>query len=220
MAKKQLIQAPKGTRDILPKHQNYWQHIRLIAQKHLEANGFSRIDTPTIEYKSIFQRGVGLTTDIVEKQMFVIKSKKDNRDLVLRPEGTAGVARAYLENGMQAWPQPVMLYYTGPMFRKESPQQDRWREHYQFGVEIIGTDKMTADAQSIKVLWDILNDLGFKKLVLKINSIGCGKCRGEILEQLANFYQQYKSKLCRDCLRRLRKIHCDCLTAKRVIVKK
>lgn len=206
MAKKErLIQAPKGTRDILPKKQNYWQHLRMVAEKHLEANGFSRIDLPVIEYKTLFEKGVGPTSDIVEKQMYVIPSDKEERELVLRPEFTASIARSYIENGMQGWPQPVMLYYNGPVFRKESPQQGRWRQHYQYGLEIIGSDNISTDAQSIKVLWDILSDIGFKKLTIKINTIGCLKCRPDILEELANYYQSKKNKLCQVCLNRLRK---------------
>ena len=207
MAKEErlLMQAPKGLRDILPKQQKYWKHLRAIAEKHLEANGYSRIDLPMMEYKSLYTKGIGETSEIVEKQMFVVSSKKRGRDLVLRPEGTAGVARAYLEHGMQSFPQPVLLYYIGPMFRKENPQHNRWRQHYQFGVEIIGSDKMTSDAQAIKVIWDILGDLGFKKLTIKINSIGCEKCRPDILEELANYYQNFQTRLCTNCKRRLKK---------------
>ncbi len=203
---KLLIQAPKGMRDILPNRQKYWKHIRAIAEKHLEANGYSRIDLPMLEYKKLYEKGIGEATDIVEKEMYVFPSKKKDRDLALRPEGTAGVARAYIEHGMKSHPQPVMLYYIGPMFRKESPQKGRWRQHYQFGVEIIGSDDTSSDAQAIKVLWDILVDLGFeKKLKIKINSIGCDKCRGDILETLANYYQSKKDELCADCQRRLKK---------------
>jgi len=200
-----LVQAPKGLRDILPRQQKYWKHLRMVAEKHLEANGYSRIDLPMMEYRDLYEKGIGETSEIVEKQMFIIPSKKEGRDLVLRPEGTAGVVRAYLEHGMQALPQPVLLYYIGPMFRKESPQQDRWRQHYQFGVEAIGTDKMSSDAQVIKVIWDILNDLGFQKLTVKINTIGCERCRPEILEKLADFYQSRQSELCPACKKRLKK---------------
>jgi histidyl-tRNA synthetase len=206
MAKKErLIQAPRGTRDILPNKQKYWQHLRMITQKHLEANGFSRIDLPVIEYKTLFEKGVGPTSDIVEKQMYIIPADKEERELALRPEFTASIARSYIENGMQGWPQPVMLYYTGPVFRKESPQQGRWRQHYQCGLEIIGSKNISTDAQSIKVLWDILLDIGFTKLSIKINTIGCLKCRPDILEELANYYQSKKNKLCQICQNRLRK---------------
>jgi histidyl-tRNA synthetase len=205
MAKKSLIQAPKGTRDLLPKNQKYWQHLRMVAQKHLEANGFSRIDLPVIEYKTLFEKGVGETSDIVEKQMYVIPSDKEERELALRPEFTAGIARSYIENGMQGWTQPVMLYYSGPVFRKEKPQQGRWRQHYQYGLEIIGSDNVSSDAHAIKVLWDILTDIGFEKLTVKINTIGCAKCRPDILEELANYYQSRKADLCDLCLARLHK---------------
>ncbi len=205
MAKKKLLQTPKGTRDLLPKNQKYWQHLRMIAQKHLEANGFSRIDLPVIEYKSLFEKGVGPTSDIVEHQMYVVPADKEERDLALRPEFTAGIARSYIENGMQGWAQPVMLYYNGPVFRKEKPQQGRWRQHYQYGLEILGSDNISTDAQAIKVLWDILTDVGFEKLTVKINTTGCAKCRPEILEELANYYQSKKSNLCKLCLNRLRK---------------
>ncbi len=200
-----LVQAPKGFRDILPNNQKFWKHLRAVAEKHLEANGYSRIDLPIMEYRKLFEKGIGETSEIVEKQMFVIPSKKEGRDMVLRPEGTAGVARAYVEHGMQTLPQPVLLYYIGPMFRKESPQQDRWRQHYQFGAEVIGSNKMSSDAQVIKVIWDILTDLGFTKLTIKINSIGCERCRPDILEELANFYQPFRTKLCNNCRRKLKK---------------
>jgi len=199
-----LVQAPKGLRDILPKNQKYWEHLRMVVKKHLEANGYSRIDLPMMEYESLYVKGVGESSEIVQKQMYVVPSKKAGRNLVLRPEGTAGVARSYIEHGMQAQPQPVMMYYVGPMFRKESPQQDRWRQHFQFGAEVIGSDKMSSDAQTIKVIWDILADLGFKKITIKINSIGCEKCRPDILEELANFYHPLRAKLCVNCQKRLK----------------
>ena len=156
--KKVLAQAPKGFRDILPDEQKYYEFVKETAVKHLRFAGFRRIDLPTLEYRSVFERGVGEETDIVQKEMFVVPRKsrsEDKEDYVLRPEGTAGVARAYIEHGMHTWPQPVMLYYIGPFFRYEQPQEGRYREHYQVGAEMLGTDKPSADVEVTRLLWDL-----------------------------------------------------------------
>ncbi len=206
--KKVLAQAPKGFRDILPDEQKYYEFVKETAVKHLRFAGFRRIDLPTLEYRSVFERGVGEETDIVQKEMFVVPRKsrsEDKEDYVLRPEGTAGVARAYIEHGMHTWPQPVMLYYIGPFFRYEQPQEGRYREHYQVGAEMLGTDKPSADVEVIRLLWDILTDLGFKDLLLHINSIGCPHCRPNIERSLKEYFELQKNKLCADCKRRLRR---------------
>jgi len=200
-----LPQAPKGFKDILPVDQKYYEFVKEIGSKHLRINGFGKIDLPTLEYQSLYQRGVGEETEIVKKEMFVVerKSKSEEKEnWVMRPEGTAGVARAYIEHGMHTKPQPVMLYYYGPFFRYEQPQEGRYREHWQLGGEILGTSKPSADAEAIRIMWDILNDIGIKDIVLYINSLGCPHCRPNTRRALQEYFSLYKNKLCSDCKRR------------------
>ncbi len=208
MPKKPLLQAPKGFRDILPEDQKYYEFVKQTAVKQLRFAGFKRIDLPVLEYRSLYERGVGEETDIVSKEMFVVprKSRSDEKeDYVMRPEGTAGVARAYIEHGMHTWPQPVMLYYIGPFFRYEQPQEGRYREHWQIGAEILGAQRASSDVEVIRVLWNILQDLGLEDIMLYVNSLGCPNCRDNIVNALKEYFDMHKSKLCADCKRRLRK---------------
>jgi len=205
-SKKSLMQAPKGFRDILPSDQKYYEFIKQIAIKHLRFSGFKRIDLPILEYASLFERGVGEETDIVRKEMFLVPRKgnaEEKEDYALRPEGTAGVARAYIEHGMHTKPQPVMLYYVGPFFRYDQPQEGRYREFWQIGAEILGTQKPTADIELMRLAWNIFEDLGITDLSLAINSIGCDHCRGNIKKSLKEYFESMRSKLCPDCIRRL-----------------
>jgi len=203
-----LTQIPKGFKDILPEEQKYFEYIKETARKHLQFSGFRHIDLPILEYKSLFTRGVGEESEIVQKQMFVVprKSKSEEKeDYVLRPEGTASVARAYIEHGMHTRPQPVMLYYIGPFFRYEQPQESRFREFWQIGAEILGSDKPAADVEVIRVLWDILSDLGFSDMILFINSIGCPNCRSNIEKALTEYFGLNKRRLCTDCKNRFKR---------------
>lgn len=200
------VRRAKGMHDILPKDQKYFEQIKFIALKHFRLNGFERIDVPAIEYASLFAKGTGKDTDIVQKEMFYLAPAGDDDEkdiLVLRPEATPGIARAYVEHGMLNLPQPVMLYYLAPMFRRENPQKGRLREFWQFGVEVLGTNNPSSDAQVIKMAWDILEELGLKNLTLLINSIGCRNDRVNMREILISYFEKKKQYLCADCRRRL-----------------
>lgn len=198
------FQKPRGTRDILPAEQGYWRFFQFSAEKVLCGLGFSKIDTPLFEDKRIFERGVGAGTDIVEKEIYLIRSAndEDENQLSLRPEGTAGAARAYIENGMNSWPQPVRLFYFGPMYRRERPQRGRYREHRQIGAEIFGDPSAESDYLAIMSAVEILKKLGFNDPVIAINSIGCADCRPKYLKKLKDFYADHLDKVCEDCRRR------------------
>lgn len=211
MSSTEQIQKPRGTRDLLPEEQLYWQWIIGIITKRASALGFERIETPTFELAQVFTRGVGENSDIVEKEMFQVKrySKKGEENsekeaMVLRAEGTAPVVRAYIEHGMQNWPQPVRLYYIESMFRYDRPQKGRYREHHQIGLEYFGDSDPTADAMIIMLYWQLLRDLGLtKNISFMINSLGDENCRPKYRKKLKNFFDSYKSSLCEDCQRRL-----------------
>ncbi len=201
--KKIKIQAPRGMRDILPPDQIYWEKIRRVLRELAEYYGFQRIDTPIVENTELFIKGTGATTDIVEKQMYSFHTKGGN-SLSLRPEGTPGIIRAYLENGMMELPQPLKLYYFGPMFRYESPQAGRGRQFHQFGVETIGGQDSVLDIQVIQLTLHILRELGLKKTEVHINSLGCPECRPSFRRVLVDYYRSKKQKICPDCQRRLK----------------
>ena len=198
------FQKPRGTRDILPAEQGYWRFFQISAEKVLDGLGFSKIDTPLFEDKRIFERGVGAGTDIVEKEIYLIESTAQDEDpqFALRPEGTAGSARAYIENGMSSWPQPVRLYYFGPMYRRERPQRGRYREHRQVGLEIFGDESAESDYLAIMAAIEILKKLSINGLNVAINSIGCPECRPKYLKKLKDYYAGKLSEVCPDCKRR------------------
>ncbi len=194
--------------DILPVDQLWWDKIRREVQEIAEAYNFSRIDTTILEQSALFEKSLGATSDVVEKQMFVLKTKGGD-DLVLRPEGTAGIARAYVENSLSQYGSPTKLYYTGPMFRYEQPQQARFRAFYQAGFEIIGGDEDAVyDAQIILALYRLLEAMKIKKVMVHINTIGCKNCRPVYKKKLTDYYKgkisSSKNKvICEDCERRL-----------------
>jgi histidyl-tRNA synthetase len=161
---------PKGTQDILPEDQRYWEHLLNVVASTAASYGFERIDTPVFESTELFARGVGSGTDIVEKEMYSFKDKGD-RDMSLRPEFTAGVIRAYLENGMRVWPKPVKLYSTGPAFRYEEPQAGRYRQFHQFNAEVVGVPGPLADLEIMLLAWAIYDRLGFKDLAFQLYTI-------------------------------------------------
>ncbi len=196
------MQSPKGVRDILPNEQYLWDFVLNTARKISESFGYGKIETPIFENTTLFERGVGADTDIVEKEMYSFNTLGGD-NLTLRPEGTAGVARAFIQNGMSRWPQPVKLYYDGPMFRHESPQSGRLREFHHFGFEILGEQSSIIDAQIIYLAWKIFNKLGLKNATVQINSIGCLTCRSAYKDLLTDYYRAKISKLCPDCRRRL-----------------
>lgn len=207
MSQQKSYQAPRGTRDILPKDQKYWQFFRRVSEKVLTGFGIERIDLPHFENTEIFDRGIGQGTDIVQKELFNIENRDDadtNR-YSLRPEFTAGAARAYIQNGMSSYPQPVKLYYTGAAFRRERPQKGRFREFYQLGMEVFGDESAKADYLCIMSAWEIFKNLGLSNIVVYTNSIGCPKCRPKYLVKLKKFYKDKLDNLCPNCLVRYEK---------------
>jgi histidyl-tRNA synthetase len=198
------LQKPRGTQDILPAEQKYWFWIEDNFRQILTSAGFGRIMTPTFEDTALFARGVGEETDIVSKEMYTFADRGKN-SLTLRPEGTAGIVRAYIENGMHKEPQPVKLYYFGPMFRYDRPQAGRFREFYQGGAELFGEKDPIVDAQMIAVLMKFYKKLGLKDLVVQINSIGDAKGRAKLDKALIDFLSAHRRNLSPESKRRLAK---------------
>lgn len=189
--------------DILPEDQPYYQKISNIVRDVAKFYGFQKIDTPILENAELFSIGIGLSTDIVEKQMYIFKTR--GGDLVaMRPEGTASVARAYIQHGMFALPQPVKLWYEGPFFRYEHPQAGRWRQFNQFGFEVLGEDNPVIDAQIIQIFFVILDELKFRNLICNINNIGDSQCRPYYKKVLVNYLRSKVSSLCFNCRRRVK----------------
>ena len=197
------IASPKGMRDILDKEYYSYQGFFEKASDIAVYYGFRPIETPILEREAVFTASLGIGTDIRDKEMYTLKTKGGDH-LVMRPEGTAGIMRAYIENGMQALPQPVMLYNYGPYFRHESPQRGRLRELRQFGLEILGTPKSIADALIIRTMTLILEEAGFKNLSVEINSIGDKECRSGYMRELTNYYKKHIAELCPDCKERIK----------------
>lgn len=198
------IQRLKGTFDILPEDIALWQYIEKTVREEARKSGFSEIRTPTIEATELFCRGVGDTTDVVGKEMYTF-TDKDGSSLSLRPEGTAGVARAVIENGLYAGAMPLKLYYLSNFFRHEKPQAGRSREFWQFGTELYGSSLPEADAQVIMLAAGVFKKLGVKNVTLRINSIGCPDCRPEYRNSLLDYFKNYESELCDTCKERLNK---------------
>jgi histidyl-tRNA synthetase len=203
MSKKTKFQRPTGMHDILPEDQRHFQKIYNVCETLLNFYGFKRIDTPILEDTALYEKGTGLATDIVQKQMFVLKTKGGD-SLTLRPEFTPGIIRAYLEHGMQTLPQPVKLCSSGPVFRCEHPQAGRYRQFHQFNLEVIGEADPVIDAQIIQIFYNILTELKFKKLIIEVNSIGDNQCRPYYKKLLANYFRSRDAALCADCRRRLK----------------
>ncbi len=199
----EILQTPKGTHDILPPDAVYWDYIRRAAEDIARFYGFRRIETPHIEKTDLFLRTLGETTDVIEKQMYSFKSRGGDA-LTLRPEGTASIARAYIQHGMHTLPQPVRLYYTGAFFRHENPQRGRYREFRQFGLEILGEEDMATDVLVIRLLYTILSELGFENIAVQVNSIGDEESRAAYRKELAAYYKRRFNALCKDCKRRLK----------------
>ncbi|MFH2063130.1 MAG: histidine--tRNA ligase [bacterium] len=200
---KSMPQILRGMKDILPSEQKYWKHVRRTAEGLAEAYGFEQIETPVLENTSLFVRSVGAQTDVVEKEMFSFVDRGGD-NVTLRPEGTASVVRAYVNHGMFNLPQPVKLYYLGPMFRYERPQQGRFRQHTQFGVEVFGDDNPVLDAEIMLMAHLFYSGIGVNSVV-HVNSLGCADCRPRYREELVAYYRSKRSQLCEDCKRRLSK---------------
>ncbi len=196
-----MFSAPRGTSDVLPGEQPYWQQAIEAAERISRLFGYGRLDTPTFEQAELFERGAGEGSDVVRKEMYVFEDRNGER-LALKPEGTAPVCRAYLQHGMSNLPQPVRLYYIAPTFRYERPQAGRRRQHTQFGCEAIGDSDPAIDAEIIEILWRLYADLGLRDLALFLNSIGDRACRPRYLEALRAYYTAHLQEVCRDCRER------------------
>lgn len=197
-----ITKAPKGTVDIVPGKSEKWQVVEDVFRSEAELNGFGEVRTPVFEHTELFQRGVGDTTDVVEKQMYTFEDK-GGRSITLRPEGTAGAVRAMLENGLYNAGYPVKLYYLTSCYRYEKPQAGRLRELHQFGVEMFGAAEPVADAQIIAMALSAFKRLGLEDVGLQLNSIGCPECRKEYHKALKEYFTARKEQLCDTCLSRL-----------------
>ena len=216
-----ITQRPKGTQDWYGSNMYKRTLIEEIARKLCRAYNIKEIITPVFEHTILFQRGVGETTDVVQKEMYTFDDK-GNRSITLKPEGTAGAVRAYLENSMYAESQPTKLYYVTPVFRYENPQSGRLRQHHQFGVEIFGAAGPLAEVEVISLLIGLFDKLGIRGVKLQINSIGCANCRKTYNEVLLTYLEKHKDNLCQTCRERmqrnpLRVIDCKVPTCREII---
>lgn len=192
-----IIKVQKGTKDILPQEMSLWHKMEDEARRIFSNAGYGELRTPIFEATELFARGVGDTTDIVNKEMYTFE--KSERSLTLRPENTAGVVRSFIENGMHRLSAPVKLWYKGPMFRYERPQAGRQRQFHQVGVEMFGIKDATADAEVIQLAVSYLNALGLNDLEVEINSLGCPECRENFKSKLKEVLKPYFNELCEDC---------------------
>ena len=198
-----LTQAPKGTKDVLPTESYRWHFIEDKMRKAAELSGYREVRTPVFEHTELFLRGVGDTTDIVQKEMYTFLDKGE-RSITLKPEGTAGAVRCFLESNLYAEALPCKMYYlNAPIFRYENPQSGRLREHHQFGLECFGAKEPTADAELILLAYHLLQNLGITNLSVNINSIGCPKCRPEYHRVLKEYLESRKECLCDTCRGRM-----------------
>ena len=197
-----ITQAPKGTQDLLPKQTAAWQAVEEAMRSEAAVHGFGEVRTPVFEHTELFQRSVGETTDVVQKEMYTF-TDKGGRSITLRPEGTAGAVRAMLEHALYNDGFPVRLYYFTSCYRYEKPQAGRLREFHQFGVEMFGAAAPVADAEVICMAKSIFDRLGIRNLELQINSIGCPECRATYYKALQKYFGQYRDQLCETCQGRL-----------------
>lgn len=217
-----IIKVQKGTKDILPQEVEQWHKLEKNALEIFTRYGYKEIRTPIFEATELFARGVGDTTDIVNKEMYTFE--KSERSITLRPENTAGVVRSFIENGMARLSAPVKLWYKGPMFRYERPQAGRQRQFHQVGVEMFGVKEATADAEAILLAVDYLKSLGLNDLEVEINSLGCPKCREEYKNKIKEVLKPEFDNLCEDCQNRyeknpLRLLDCKVDSCKEIFAK-
>lgn len=211
--KKDLFKTPTGMHDILPEEQIYWQYFYRIAEGLVSFYNFYKIDTPILEQTELFEKGTGLGSDIVQKEMYSLRTRGGDK-LTLRPDGTPSIIRAYLQHGMHKRTLPLKVYYYGPMFRHEKPQRGRFRQFYQFGLETIGELDHSRDVEIIEIFYKILRKLGLKELIVEINSIGCNICRNKYIKALKAHYRYRLKQVCVDCRKRyankpLRLLDCE-----------
>lgn len=199
-----MINIPKGTKDVLPDKSYKWQFVEKAARETAEIFNIKEIRTPVFEHTELFQRGVGETTDVVNKEMYTFEDK-GGRSITLKPEGTAGAVRMFVENGLSSTPMPLKSYYITPCFRYERPQAGRLREFHQFGVEIFGAKSAETDAEVIFAASTFLEKLGINKTELQINSIGCRICRAEYNKALKDYFRPRLADMCETCRSRFDK---------------
>ena len=197
-----ITKKPRGTEDVLPRDSYRWQFLEDIFRSEARAYGYGEMRTPVFEHTELFERGVGDTTDVVQKEMYTFLTKGGD-SITLRPEGTAGAARALLEHGLFNDPLPIKAYYLTSCYRYEKPQAGRLREFHQFGMECYGTSDPSADAEMITAARAIFDRLQLRDIRLEINSIGCPACRAEYHKALKEYFAQYRDELCDDCKERL-----------------
>jgi histidyl-tRNA synthetase len=199
-----LTKAPRGTRDILPQESYKWHYVEGVVRELCREFGYGEIRTPVFEHTELVQRGVGETTDIVQKEMYTFEDR-GGRSLTLKPEGTAPAVRAFVEHSLYSEAQPTKMYYITPVFRYERPQAGRLREHHQFGIEVFGAPEASADAEVISVAMVFLERLGIKNLHVNINSLGCPKCRQNYNNALKEYFKENLEALCTTCQDRYEK---------------
>ena len=200
-----MIKAQRGTKDILPDEILTWQDIQKKAQELFQRANYKEIRTPVFEATELFKRGVGDSTDIVNKEMYTFSVGNNENSITLRPENTAGVVRSYIEHGMERLSPPVKLWYMGPMFRYERPQAGRQRQFHQIGLELFGIKEPAADAEVIMIATEFLKAMGLYDLTVSLNSLGCPECRNKYKEEIKNALKPYLDKLCDDCKVRFEK---------------
>lgn len=216
-----ITQRPKGTQDWYGENMHKRTVVEAVARKLCKVYNIKEVITPVFEHTELFQRGVGETTDVVQKEMYTFLDKGD-RSISLKPEGTAGAIRAYLENSMYAESQPTKLFYVTPAFRYEKPQSGRLRQHHQFGVEFVGSKSPLAEVELITLVTTFIEKIGLKNAKLHINSIGCSKCREKYNEALLTYLKAQEDKLCETCKERMQKnplrvIDCKVPSCKEVV---
>ena len=197
-----LMQPPRGMRDILPVDQPYWERVRKALAVACQEYGFNRIDMPLVEYANLFVRSVGEGTDIVDKETYSFTTKGDDK-VALRPEMTAGLARAYIQHGMSVLPKPIRLFSTGPVYRYDRPQEGRYREFSQANFDVFGENDPILDAQIIHLAQRVVSQIGLKHIEFRINSIGTAESRRDYEKILVRHFEFQKQKLCQDCRNRL-----------------
>lgn len=199
-----LTQAPKGTKDVLPSEVYKWHYVEGIIREICALHGYREIRTPAFEHTELFERGVGETTDVVQKEMYTFMDK-GGRSITLKPEGTSPAVRAFIEHSIFNEPQPTKAFYFTPCFRYEKPQSGRLREHHQFGVEAFGTSDPSVDAEIINIAMMLYERLGVGSLEIRINSVGCPKCRAEYNKKLKDYLSGKLANLCETCKDRYNK---------------
>lgn len=215
------LKAPKGTKDILPSEVYKWHYIENLMRKLAATYGCRELRTPIFEHTELFKRGVGETTDIVQKEMYTFEDR-GGRSITLKPEGTAPAVRAFIENSLYGDAQPTKMFYFIPAFRYEKMQKGRLREHHQFGVEVFGSKDSSVDAELISMVMEVYRHFGIENLELHINSIGCPNCRKKYNDALRAFLESRKDELCSTCLTRLEKnplriLDCKVDTCKEIV---